>query len=68
VATFSTAIAALDAMDTLAYLHVVEAPVGTSGPDDLAARIRRHAPLNDPDRSTFYSSGDHGYLDYPTAA
>lgn len=119
VATFSGAIAALDALDSLAYLHVVEAPVGTSGPDeravcatelarplyrgtlvttggytpeaaehllekgcadligfgrlflanpDLVARIRRHAALNDPDRSTFYSSGDHGYLDYPTAA
>jgi N-ethylmaleimide reductase len=115
VATFSVAIAALEAIGTLAYLHVVESPVGTSGPDeravcatelarplyrgtlittggytpesaehllekrcadlvgfgrlylanpDLAARIRYHAPLNDPDRSTFYTRGDRGYLDY----
>ena len=119
VATFSAAITALDAIGGLAYLHVVEAAVGTNGPDeravcatelarplyrgtlvttggyspesgehllekqcadligfgrlfianpDLVARIRRHAPLNDPDRSTFYSRGDHGYLDYPELA
>jgi len=119
VATFSAAITALDAITGLAYLHVVEAAVGTNGPDeravcatelarslyrgtlvttggytpesgehllekdcadligfgrlfianpDLVARIRRHAPLNDPDRSTFYSRGDHGYLDYPELA
>jgi N-ethylmaleimide reductase len=119
VATFSSAIAALDALDALAYLHVVESPIGTSGPDeravcatelarslyrgtlittggytpesgehllekdcadligfgrlylanpDLPARIRLRAPLNEPDRSTFYSRGDRGYLDYPTLA
>lgn len=119
VATFSAAITALDAIAGLAYLHVVEAAVGTNGPDeravcatelarslyrgtlvttggytpetgehllekdcadligfgrlfianpDLVARIRRHAPLTDPDRSTFYSRGDHGYLDYPELA
>ena len=119
VATFSAAITALDAINGLAYLHVVEAAVGTNGPDeravcatelarplyrgtlvttggytpesaehllekecadligfgrlfianpDLVARIRRHASLNDPDRSTFYSRGDHGYLDYPELA
>jgi N-ethylmaleimide reductase len=119
VATFSAAITALDAIGELAYLHVVEAAVGTNGPDeravcatelarplyrgtlvttggytpesgehllekecadlvgfgrlfianpDLVARIRHHAPLNDPDRSTFYSRGDHGYLDYPELA
>ena len=117
VATFSAAIAALDAIDTLAYLHVVEAPVGTNGPDeravcatemarplyrgtlittggytpesaehllekrcadlvgfgrlyianpDLAARVRHRASLNEPERSTFYTRGDHGYLDYLT--
>ena len=119
VSTFSAAISALDAIGDLAYLHIVEAPVGTSGPDeravcatefarslyhgslvttggytpdaaehllekecadlvgfgrlfianpDLVARIRRHAPLNEPDRSTFYTRGDHGYLDYPELA
>lgn len=116
VATFSAAISGLDTITGLAYLHIVEAPVGTSGPDeravcatelarslyrgtlvttggytpevaehllekecadlvgfgrlfianpDLVDRIRRHAPLNEPDRSTFYTRGDHGYLDYP---
>ena len=24
------------------------------------------APLNAPDRDTFYAGGEHGYLDYPT--
>ena len=116
VSTFSAAISALDEIGGLAYLHIVEAPIGTSGPDeravcatelarslyhgtlittggytpeaaehllekkcadlvgfgrlfianpDLVARIRRHAALNEPDRSTFYTRGDHGYLDYP---
>jgi N-ethylmaleimide reductase len=26
------------------------------------------APLNDPDQSTFYVPGEHGYTDYPTLA
>jgi N-ethylmaleimide reductase len=119
VSTFSAAFTALDSIDSLAYVHVVEAPVGTSGPDeravcatelarslysgtlittggytpesgehllekhcadlvgfgrlyisnpDLVERVRHHAPFTDPDRTTFYSSGDHGYLDYPTLA
>ena len=119
VATFSLAFRALDDLDALAYLHVVEAPVGTNGPDeravcatelarslyagtlittggytpeaaehllekecadlvgfgrsfianpDLVERVRAGTALNEPDRSTFYSSGDHGYLDYPTLA
>src|ERR1044072_1226794 len=33
---------------------------------DLPERIRRGAPLNSPDRSTFYSPGERGYTDYPT--
>lgn len=100
----------------LAYMHVIEAPVGTNSPDerqvcsteliresyhgtlitaggytpetgeqvlqkgsadlvafgrlfianpDLVARVRDGAPLNEPDRATFYSSGPHGYVDYP---
>jgi N-ethylmaleimide reductase len=31
---------------------------------DLAERFRRGAPLNEPDRSTFYSRGERGYTDY----
>lgn len=101
----------------LAYLHVVEAPVGTNSPDerqvcstalvresyhgtlitaggftpetaeralekkhadlvafgrlfianpDLVERVRLGAPLNEPDKSTFYSGGAHGYTDYPS--
>jgi N-ethylmaleimide reductase len=119
VATFSAAFTALDQIAELAYVHVVEAPVGTNGPDeravcatelarslysgtlissggytpesgehalerhcadligygrlyianpDLVERVRISAALNEPDRSTFYSRGDHGYLDYPSLA
>lgn len=35
---------------------------------DLPARIRRGAPLNEPDPATFYSPGPAGYTDYPTLA
>jgi N-ethylmaleimide reductase len=117
VATFSAAITFLHRLHGLAYLHIVEAPVGTTSPDERAVcatelarplfngplistggytpesaeraiekkradligfgrlyianpdfieRIRANAPLNEPDRATFYSRGDHGYLDYPS--
>jgi len=33
---------------------------------DLPERFKRGAPLNDPDRATFYSPGERGYTDYPT--
>jgi 2,4-dienoyl-CoA reductase-like NADH-dependent reductase (Old Yellow Enzyme family) len=33
---------------------------------DLPERFRRNAPLNEPDQSTFYVPGKHGYVDYPT--
>jgi N-ethylmaleimide reductase len=33
---------------------------------DLVERFRRGAPLNDPDRSTFYGGDHHGYTDYPS--
>ncbi|NTJ66863.1 alkene reductase [Agrobacterium rhizogenes] len=33
---------------------------------DLLERFRRNAPLNEPDRSTFYTPGAKGYTDYPT--
>jgi len=32
---------------------------------DLPERFRRGAPLNEPDRSTFYGGGESGYTDYP---
>jgi len=32
---------------------------------DLVARLRRDAPWNVPDPSTFYVGGDRGYTDYP---
>lgn len=33
---------------------------------DLPERFRRNASLNEPDQSTFYVPGEHGYTDYPT--
>lgn len=33
---------------------------------DLVERLRRNAPLNTPDRETFYGGGAEGYTDYPT--
>ncbi|MFY8104356.1 MAG: alkene reductase [Ramlibacter sp.] len=33
---------------------------------DLVERLRRGAPLNTPDVSTFYGGGEKGYTDYPT--
>ena len=35
---------------------------------DLVARMRKVAPLNDPDETTFYVPGAKGYTDYPTLA
>ncbi len=35
---------------------------------DLVERLRQGAPLNTPDRSTFYGGDAHGYTDYPTLA
>jgi N-ethylmaleimide reductase len=32
---------------------------------DLPERLRRRAPLNTPDRATFYGGTEHGYTDYP---
>lgn len=32
---------------------------------DLPERFRRNAPLNQPDRATFYGGGAAGYIDYP---
>lgn len=33
---------------------------------DLVTRLQRNAPLNTPDRATFYGGGAEGYTDYPT--
>jgi N-ethylmaleimide reductase len=33
---------------------------------DLVERLRRGAPLNAPDKATFYGGGARGYTDYPT--
>jgi N-ethylmaleimide reductase len=35
---------------------------------DLVERLRIGAPLNEPDRTTFYGGGEKGYTDYPTLA
>jgi N-ethylmaleimide reductase len=35
---------------------------------DLVERFRTGAPLNPPDRSTFYGGGERGYTDYPSLA
>ncbi|SEJ49303.1 N-ethylmaleimide reductase [Azotobacter beijerinckii] len=35
---------------------------------DLVERLRREAPLNTPGEATFYSGGDHGYINYPFLA
>ena len=32
---------------------------------DLVRRMREDAPMNEPDRSTFYTRGPQGYVDYP---
>jgi N-ethylmaleimide reductase len=32
---------------------------------DLPERLRADAPLNTPDRATFYGGDEHGYTDYP---
>ncbi|GAC1329971.1 MAG: alkene reductase [Beijerinckiaceae bacterium] len=35
---------------------------------DLPERLRRDAPLNEPDKATFYGGGSKGYTDYPALA
>ena len=35
---------------------------------DFTRRLREDAPLNTPDRATFYGGGAKGYTDYPTLA
>jgi N-ethylmaleimide reductase len=45
---------------------VVTIGVATLANPDLVERLKRGAPLNDPDPSTFYGGGAKGYTDYPT--
>jgi len=33
---------------------------------DLVERLKADAPLNTPDKTTFYGGGAKGYTDYPT--
>ncbi|MNU09618.1 N-ethylmaleimide reductase [compost metagenome] len=35
---------------------------------DLVRRLRESAPLNTPDKATFYGGGARGYTDYPALA
>jgi N-ethylmaleimide reductase len=35
---------------------------------DLPERFKKNAPLNAPDPSTYYGSGEKGYTDYPALA
>ena len=35
---------------------------------DLVERLKKGAPLNEPDKATFYGGGAKGYTDYPTLA
>jgi N-ethylmaleimide reductase len=35
---------------------------------DLPKRFAQGAPLNTPDRNTFYKGGENGYTDYPFLA
>lgn len=35
---------------------------------DLVRRLSENIPLNPPDTNTFYTSGEQGYTDYPTAS
>lgn len=35
---------------------------------DLVRRFRERAPLNEPNRRTFYGGGEAGYIDYPALA
>ncbi|GAP42258.1 2,4-dienoyl-CoA reductase [Lentimicrobium saccharophilum] len=57
-----TAIAAVDAgyADLVAFGRLF-----ISNPD-LPNRIALNAPLNEPDKDTFYTRGPEGYIDYPT--
>ena len=57
-----------DAVEQISLDYVDALAVGRnfiSNPD-LVRRWRKNADLNVPDQSTFYTSGERGYTDYPT--
>lgn len=56
---------ALDAVDSGAADLVAFGRPFIANPD-LVARLEQDAPLNEPDRSTFYGGGAKGLIDYPT--
>lgn len=63
----------LDAVGAQALLDAGSADAAAFGVayianPDLATRLFRGLPLNQPDRDTFYGQGAKGYTDYPTAA
>ena len=55
---------ARDVEDGLADVVTVGAMVLAN--PDLVERVKTGAPLNEPDRSTFYGGDERGYTDYPT--
>jgi N-ethylmaleimide reductase len=56
----ATKILADDAVDLVAFGKAF-----ISNPD-LVERLKKGAPLNEPDKDTFYGGGAKGYADYPT--
>jgi len=60
--------AAADALVASGAVDMVSFGRGFIANPDLVERIRRGAPLNQPDPFTFYGGGVRGYLDYPELA
>jgi N-ethylmaleimide reductase len=56
----ATRMLATDAADLIAFGKLFIAN------PDLVERLKRGAPLNAPDKATFYGGGARGYTDYPT--
>ncbi|MDR3466281.1 MAG: alkene reductase [Xanthobacteraceae bacterium] len=56
----ATEVLAADAADLIAFGKPY-----ISNPD-LVERLKKGAPLNEPDKATFYGGGAKGYTDYPT--
>jgi N-ethylmaleimide reductase len=56
----ATEVLAADAADLVAFGKPY-----ISNPD-LVERLKKGAPLNEPDKTTFYGGGAKGYTDYPT--
>jgi N-ethylmaleimide reductase len=56
-----------EAADTISQEALDAVSFGTSflANPDLPDRFAEGAPLNEPDQSTFYTSGPSGYTDYP---